>query len=139
METTFTDAELIAFLDETLGPERSTQLENQLKSDRVLQNRLLVKRSQQAAGLHTLGGIWQRTKASCPSREDLNSFLKETLAPSKADYIRFHLIEIGCRYCQANSADLLGDTTSRNQLNSRRERFFQTSAGYLPPRVEKQP
>lgn len=133
MDRTFTDAELVAFLDESLSAERSTQLENCLKSDSRLQKRLLAKRGQQAAGLHTIGGIWQRTKASCLSRDKLSAFLKETVAPAEADYIRFHLLQIGCRYCQANCADLLGETSSINSMTSRRERFFQTSAGYLPP------
>ena len=37
----------------------------------------------------------------------------------------------GCRYCQANCADLLTGGQPEEQKRSRQRRFFQTSAGYL--------
>jgi hypothetical protein len=54
-----------------------------------------------------------------------------TLGEDASDYIRFHIDKIGCRYCQANLADL--ETASRAQQppTQRRQRYFQTSAGYL--------
>jgi hypothetical protein len=69
---------------------------------------------------------------SCPSREQLGSFLLGTLAENQADYVKFHIESIGCRYCQANLHDLhqqredTADTTTR-----RRTKYFQSSAGYL--------
>ena len=48
-----------------------------------------------------------------------------------AEYIRFHLETIGCRYCQANLADLAAASQPDEAPVQRRRRYFQTSAGYL--------
>ena len=131
MNEKFSDIEVIAFLDESLNPQRSAQLEFALRTDDQLRRRVLEKLGQQSAGLHTIGGIWQRSKATCPSRQELQAFLQETIEGQAADYIRFHLIQIGCRYCHANCADLLAETDGKLEARSRRQRVFQTSAGYL--------
>ena len=126
----FTDAELVAFLDEALSDERSTLLESQLRDDAQLRDRLIAVRGRETAGLHTLGAIWRRGRLSCPTREELGQLLLETLPEEQADYIRFHLETAECRYCQANLADL--EATSNAENNTvRRRKYFQTSAGYL--------
>ena len=54
------------------------------------------------------------------------------LSKELADYIRFHVDEIGCRFCQANLTDLerlqheASETTEH-----RRQKYFRSSAGYL--------
>ena len=126
----FTDAELVAFLDEALSDERSTELESQLRSDAGLRDRLIAVRGRETAGLHTLGAIWRRGRLSCPSREELGQFLLEALPQDHADYIRFHIATAECRYCQANLADL--ESASQADTGTvRRRKYFQTSAGYL--------
>ena len=128
--TQFTDAELVAFLDEALSDERSTLLENQLRDDSELRDRLVTVRGRETAGLHTLGAIWRRGRLSCPTREELGQFLLETLTDEQAEYVRFHLQTAECRYCQANLADLeAASKTAEPAL--RRRKYFQTSAGYL--------
>ncbi|MCA8999766.1 MAG: hypothetical protein KDA80_22410 [Planctomycetaceae bacterium] len=128
--TDFSDADLIAFLDEALSDERSTALERQLRDDELLRERLVIVRGRETAGLHTLGAIWRRGRLSCPTREELGQYLLETLPDDHSDYIRFHLQTSECRYCQANLADL--EAASQVDSNSvRRRRYFQTSAGYL--------
>jgi len=126
----FTDAELVAFLDEALSDQRSTQLEASLRQDAGLRQRLVAVRGREMAGLHTLGAIWRRGRLSCPSREALGQFLLETLPDEHADYIRFHLQTIECRYCMANLADLQAAAESQ-ETSVRRRKYFQTSAGYL--------
>ncbi|KAA5547189.1 hypothetical protein FYK55_01940 [Roseiconus nitratireducens] len=126
----FTDAELIAFLDEALSDERSTELESALRRDGQLRDRLVAVRGREMAGLHTLGAIWRRSRLSCPSREELGQFLLETLPEDHADYIRFHLKAAECRYCLANLADLQAAAQS-DESEVRRRKYFQTSAGYL--------
>ena len=128
--TDFTDAELVAFLDEALADNRSRELESQLRDDAELRERLVAVRGRETAGLHTLGAIWRRNRLSCPSREHLGQFLLETLADDQADYIRFHLDVVQCRYCQANLADLEAASATDEQT-VRRRKYFQTSAGYL--------
>ena len=127
----FTDAELAAFLDEALPPSRCSQLEHLLRTDSALRDRLVEVRGRESAGLHAIGAIWRRARLSCPERSELGQFILGTLEPEAADYIRFHLDEIGCRYCQANLADLEAASKQSDQGAQRRRRYFQTSAGYL--------
>lgn len=129
--TPFTDAELAAFLDEALPAARCSELEHELRGNEDLRKRLIEVRGRETAGLHTIGAIWRRNRLSCPSRTELGQHLLGTLAPESSDYIRFHLDTIGCRYCQANLADLESASTSDEQPSRRRQKYFQTSAGYL--------
>lgn len=128
----FTDAELACFLDEALPAARASQLEHQLRTDPELRTRLIEVRGRENAGLHTIGSIWRRARLSCPSRSELGQYLLGTLPAEPAGYIHFHLDTIGCRYCQANLADLQTASTCDQEPTTRRSRYFQTSAGYLP-------
>ena len=130
MAEEFSDAELAAFLDEALSAERSAELEIRLREDSSLRDRLVVVRGRETAGLHTLGAIWRRGRLSCPSRETLGEYLLGTLSDEEANYIRFHLEVVGCRYCQANLADLQA-AVANQESQPRRQKYFQTSAGYL--------
>ena len=127
----FTDAELAAFLDEALPAARCSELEHELRSDNDLRKRLIEVRGRETAGLHTIGAIWRRNRLSCPSRNELGQHLLGTLDPESSDYIRFHIDTIGCRYCQANLADLQSASHLDEQPKQRRQKYFQTSAGYL--------
>lgn len=127
----FTDAELAAFLDEALPAGRCAELEHALRTDVDLRNRLVEVRGRETAGLHTIGAIWRRARLSCPTRSELGQFVLGTLEPESSDYIRFHLQKIGCRYCQANLADLEAASQPDEAPVRRRTRYFQTSAGYL--------
>jgi hypothetical protein len=127
----FTDAELAAFLDEALPPARCAQLEHDLRTDADLRNRLIEVRGRETAGLHTLGAIWRRNRLSCPARDELGQFLLGTLDDHTASYIRFHIEQVGCRYCEANLADLQEASKPDKQPTKRRQKYFQTSAGYL--------
>ena len=129
--TTFTDAEIAAFLEEALPAERSSQLELAIRDDEQLRNRLIAVRGRETAGLHTIGAIWRRGRLSCPDRAELGRFVLGTLSSEQAGYIQFHIDEIGCRYCQANLADLQTAGEKTQQSSQRRQKYFQTSAGYL--------
>lgn len=128
---TFSDAELAAFLDEALPPARCAELEHQLRSDAELRQRLVEVRGRETAGLHTIGAIWRRGRLSCPTRHELGQFLLGTLENDAADYIDFHIRQIGCRYCEANVTDLREASQADDQPAKRRQKYFQTSAGYL--------
>lgn len=127
----FTEAELAAFLDEALPAGRCAELEHQLRTDSELRTRLVEVRGRETAGLHTIGAIWRRARLSCPTRSDLGQYVLGTLDKDHREYIEFHLEEIGCRYCQANLADLQASSAQNDQPAQRRQRYFQTSAGYL--------
>ena len=55
------------------------------------------------------------------------------LSEAEESYLQFHLETIGCRYCQANLADLSQEAEQEqsNAQQKRRQHYFQTSAGYL--------
>jgi hypothetical protein len=133
MALRFTNSELEAFLDEALPVERMTAIEEALRSNESLQERLAAINGRRDAGMHSLGEIWRRHRLSCPSREQLGSYLLGVLSRDVADYVNFHVETVECRYCTAS----LGDLTTRQSaaeadaIERRRQRYFQSSVGHL--------
>jgi hypothetical protein len=130
----FTTAELEAYLDEALPPERMAAIEEALRQDAALQQQLTATNGRRDAGVHSVGDIWRRHRLSCPSREQLGSFILGVLGTDAADYVKFHVESIGCRYCAASLEDLRAQQSaavSGGQVEKRRHRYFQSSAGYL--------
>jgi hypothetical protein len=129
----FTDTELEAFLDEALPAERMVAVEEALRRSSELQQRLVAINGRRDAGIHSLGEIWRRHRLSCPPREQLGSFLLGVLPGEIADYVKFHLETIECRYCTANIADLKNrqSVAEADAVNRRCQKYFQSSAGYL--------
>ncbi len=128
----WSDADLLAFLDESLHADAMAEIEAACRHDQQLLRRLATVRGREDAGLHTIGAIWRRHRLSCPDRRELGQFLLNVLDDDAAGYIRFHLQRIGCRACQANLRDLQRQQTDAAEATAaRRTRYFQTSAGYL--------
>jgi hypothetical protein len=128
----WTDASLEAYLDESLSSSDMAALEAELRSNAKLLDRLSTIIGRRDAGVHTLGEIWRRHRASCPTREQLGSFLLGAADPKSSAYVTFHLETVGCRYCEANLEDLkLRQQESSDAADRRRQRYFQSSAGYL--------
>ena len=135
MSEKITQSDLEAYLDEQLPPQDAAGIESALRDDPQLTQQLAAINNRRDAGLHTLGEIWRRHRVSCPTREQLGSYLLDAIAAEQADYIRFHLEQIGCRYCQANSEDLRRRQQESSQdVTHRRNKYFQSSAGYLRPK-----
>ena len=131
-----TDAQLSAYLDEALPVEQLADIERRLREDAELRQRLTVVIGRQDAGLHSIGVIWRRNRLSCPSRDELGQYLLGVLDQPVADYIEFHLQQVGCRYCAANLADLrdaqqAAAVAAQDSTAIRRQRYFETSAGHL--------
>ena len=125
-------SDLEAYLDEALPPEQMARVEKALRDTPELIQRASAIHSRRNAGVHSLGEIWRAGRLSCPSREQLGSFLLGVLPDDLADYIRFHLNVIGCRCCLANLGDLKNQEVEHKEVvETRRRRYFQTSAGYL--------
>src|SRR5689334_19913218 len=132
MSSAFTESELESFLDESLPVERMAALEDALRNDGDLQKRLTAINGRRDAGVHSLGDIWRRHRLSCPSREQLGSYLLGVLPNDQADYIKFHIETIDCRYCAASIADLKSQQSAAEQeVAQRRTRYFQSSIGQL--------
>lgn len=131
-EGPFTDQELLAYLDESLSVELMSQVEESLRHSDSLRVRLAQLSRQRDQGAHSVGEIWRRNHLSCPSRSQLGSYLLETLAPDFHNYVEFHLNQTGCRHCAANLEDLkAGLSTASTETERRRQKYFQSSAGYL--------
>jgi hypothetical protein len=125
-------SDLDAYLDEALPPEEMAQIEQALRKDGKLRQQLAATNARRDAGVHSLGGIWRRHRLSCPSRQQLGSYLLEALPPDQAEYVKFHLEVIGCRYCKANLADLESrEAEAPDAVQTRRRKYFQSSVGHL--------
>lgn len=133
MTSNFTNAELEAFLDEALPTERMTAIEEALRNDESLLRRLTETNGRRDAGVHSLGEIWRRHRLSCPTREQLGSYLLGVLPTEAGDYVTFHLETVACRYCAASLEDLRGQQSAAEAGDSqqRRRRYFQSSIGHL--------
>lgn len=128
----FTDAELLAYLDEELPAARMTAAEAALRASADLRMRAAELRDQRDAQGHSVGEIWRRGRLSCPTRHQLGSYLLGALAPDLAQYIVFHLETVGCRFCAANLEDLRQSGQSNaSETTTRRQKFFQSSAGHM--------
>src|SRR5437763_12745191 len=131
MAAEFTDSELLAYLDEALPVERMAAVENALRASGDLRNRTAGLRMRRDEQGHSVGEIWRRGRLSCPTRHQLGSFLLDALPAEHADYIRLHLETVGCRYCVANLDDLRESQQPSTETAQRRQKFFQSSAGYV--------
>lgn len=127
------DQILLAYLDEALPSDKMAALEQAIRTDLQLRKRIEVLITQRDSGMHSLGDIWRRHRLSCPTREQLGSYLLGAMLDQDSDYIKFHIETIGCRYCQANLADL---TEAQHQAKraepsvaQRRQRIYQSSVG----------
>lgn len=128
----FTTAELEAYLDEELAPEVLAEIENVLQSQPETVQELIAINSRREAGVHSIGGIWRKFRLSCPSRDQLGSFLLGAMTSEVKSYVQFHLETVGCRFCLASLGDLESrQEGSTEEATTRRARYFQTSAGYL--------
>jgi len=131
MSTDFTQAELEAYLDEALDVERMAEIEQTLRRDPELMKRLAQIHARRDSGIHTLGEIWRRHQIGVPAREELGSYLLGLLPAEHADYIRFRIETLRCRYTLANLRDLEAQQQSQEQSAARRRRYFRSSVHHL--------
>jgi hypothetical protein len=133
MSAQFSNTELEAFLDEALPVERMAAIEDALRHSEKLQTQLAAINGRRDAGVHSLGEVWRRHRLSCPTREELGSYLLGVLTREAADYTRFHLEAVGCRYCTASVEDLkVRQQAAENEVaERRRQKYFQSSVGHL--------
>ena len=60
MTDSYSDAELDAFLDESLSAELMSAIEKELRDHEPLRNRLVEIIERRDQGSHTVGAIWRR-------------------------------------------------------------------------------
>jgi hypothetical protein len=135
MTTRISAADLEAYLDEALPVEAMAEIERALRKDAKLVEQLVGINGRRDAGIHSLGEIWRRHRLSCPSREQLGSFLLNVVDAELSEYIRFHVEVSGCRTCRANLDDLRARKSDEpSSVERRRKKYFQSSAGHLRKR-----
>jgi len=128
----FPRCDLEAYLDEALPPEEMARIERAVREDAALMRSLASIHARRGEGIHTLGEIWRQRRLSCPTRQQFGSWLLGAIDEDLARYIAFHVEVVGCRYCQANLADLRTQQDGAEQVAvTRRRKYFQSSAGYL--------
>ncbi len=94
------------YLNDALPDPELVAVERALRESAALRAELKAVLEQEDRGEHTAGAIWRRERVSCPTRDQLGGYLLGAGDPELLDYVRFHLEEIGCPYCQANLDDL---------------------------------
>jgi hypothetical protein len=125
---------LHGYLEDALSETETSAVERELRQSAPLQRLLQTVMQERDRGEHSVGGIWQRARLTCPTREQLGSYVLKVLEPDVQDYIDFHLKTVACAYCLANLADLEKlHKEPPPRAQARRQRFFESSAGYLRP------
>jgi len=102
----FTREVLRDYLNDALPDSELVRVEKALRESAELRTLLAEVLDQEDRGEHTAGAIWRRERVSCPTRDQLGGYLLGAGDAELLDYVRFHLDEIGCPYCQANLDDL---------------------------------
>lgn len=132
MTPQFTDAELEAYLDESLDSARAAEIEQAVRGNRVLLSRLSMINGRRDAGIHTLGEIWRRNQIGVPTVEAMGNFLLGVLSDEESDYINFRMEHLKCPFTLAMFNDLqIQQSENAEMSKTRRERFYKTSAGLL--------
>ena len=133
MGETIDSEDLRSYLSESLPAEQMARIEKALRDSAELRARLEdVRQNRGDPGLHTLGAIWRRQRLTCPTRQQLGSYLLDALDPAYADYLTFHLDVIACPFCRANLADLKGKADHGAPVVAhRRRRIFHSSQHLL--------
>ena len=124
MRRGFTQSELECYLDEALSPAEMARVEAALRAQPKLAQQLITIHRRRDAGMHSLGEIWRRHRLSCPSRQELGSYLLGVLEDAHASYICFHVDQIGCRLCSANLEDMRRQQEACPDETTQRRRYF---------------
>ena len=133
-----TREQLAGYLDDSLADSETALVEQALRQSEPLRRQLRGLMEERDRGEHSIGAIWRRQRLTCPSREQLGSYLLEALDAAQQDYVDFHLKTVGCSFCLANLADLKSQQEEpATKTQQRRQRFFESSAGFLKVCREK--
>lgn len=121
------------YLAESLPAPLMARVEKLLRDSAELRQRLEdVRQDRPDTALHSLGAFWRRARLTCPSREQLGSYLLDALDPDYASYITFHVNVVECPFCRANLEDLRNRAERAAPASqSRQHRYFQSSRHLL--------
>ena len=133
MRPNITREQLDGYLDDALSDCETAQVEQALRESETLRRHLRALMQERDRGEHSLGAVWRRERLSCPTREQLGSYLLRVLDAELHEYIDFHLSTIGCPFCQANLADLRAQSqaAAAKVSKTRQHRILQSSQHLL--------
>jgi hypothetical protein len=135
-----TRAILDAYIDDALSESETAMVEQALRQSESLRLVLRAVLQERDRGEHSIGAVWRRQRLSCPTREQLGSYLLQVLDTDFQDYIEFHLHTVCCPFCLANLIDLeRQQREAPATAQKRRARIFNSSAGYLSSSHETKP
>jgi hypothetical protein len=126
----FTDEELLAYADESLPSETCVTIEQSLRDDSSLAQRLKTLLSNRDNEGKSVGDIWRQHRLSCAPRAVLAAYIDNRLGDGLSRHLQFHLESIGCRECSANLEDLRR-RAPLTETERRTSKIFQSSAGQL--------
>ena len=115
-----------------LPVEEMARIERALRDDPPLAAQLAAIIARRDSGVISLGEVWRAAPAELPHAAGTGQLSLGVLPDDAARYVTFHLEVVGCRYCQANVADLKNQQAEEPAaVEGRRRKFFQSSAGRL--------
>jgi hypothetical protein len=127
-----TREQLHGYLEDALNAAETSRVEQALRESESLRRLLRATMQERDRGDHTIGAIWCRHRLSCPTREQLGSYLLKVLESAQQEYVEFHLHTVACSFCLANLADLNSlHKEPAPKAQERRRKFFESSAGFL--------
>jgi len=126
-----TDQELGAYLDEGMSPEAMLRIEEWIREDPTVRERIISCLGARGVDDCSVGEIWRKNRLSCPSRTELGIYLLGGAEERDGQYIRFHIATVGCRICQANLEDLRFSEPNVGPRATRQQKFFQSSVGRI--------
>ena len=91
-----------------------------------------VKRDVEALEI-SISLVWEEERISCPHRDVLRAYAGGSLPKKAADYIKFHVKDVGCPFCLANLEDLetLDASDQGRYLRSVRDRVMSSTRAFL--------
>nr|WP_197490812.1 hypothetical protein [Planctomyces sp. SH-PL62] len=117
------ESALRAYLSDELPPDQMARVEKALRESATLRARLEdVRADREDFQLHSLGAIWRRSRLTCPTRQQLGSYVLDALDPELGAYFQFHLEVVECPICQANLSDLEAQSRSNSGSDGSRTR-----------------
>src|SRR4051812_2053780 len=127
------DETLRSYLADALPAGDLARVEKALRDSSELRERLEdVRQNRGDPNLHTLGAIWRRSRLTCPTRQQLGTYLLDALDPGLAGYLRFHIDVVECPFCQANLTDLKAKASQPAAVvKSRHNRILKSSQHLL--------
>jgi hypothetical protein len=81
----------------------------------------------------TVASVWRSERVSCPHPDILAAYATHSLDEDAAEFVRFHVAESQCPFCQAVLQDLAtaDSAAARRQYDDLRDRVLRSTVAAL--------